>query len=98
MCWVRNRSDADKKRGQHKVACEIDFAVNKGNHRYYIQSALNIDHPEKAKAELRPLLNAKDFFKKIIVTKTAMKPWIDEHGIVHMGIYEFLLNDDSLNI
>lgn len=90
--------ETDHNNVRHKVACEIDFVVNKGNHRYYIQSALNIDHPEKAKAELRPLLNAKDFFKKIIVTKTTMKPWIDEHGIVHMGIYEFLLNDDSLNI
>lgn len=82
---------------RHKVACEIDFVVNKGSHRYYIQSALNIDDPDKAKTELRPLLNAKDFFKKIIITKTSMKPWIDDNGIVHMGLYDFLLNENSLN-
>ena len=90
--------ETDAEGNRHKVACEIDFVVNKGSHRYYIQSALNIDNPEKAKTELRPLLNAKDFFKKIIITKTSMKPWIDDNGIVHMGLYDFLLNEDSLDM
>ena len=89
--------ETDTAGNRHKIACEIDFVVNRGNHRYYIQSALNIDNPEKAKTELRPLLNAKDFFKKIIITKTSMRPWIDDNGIVHMGLYDFLLNEDSLN-
>lgn len=89
-------TDNDGKR--HKVSCEIDFVVNKGINKYYIQSALNMDNPEKAKIELRPLLNTKDFFKKIIVTKSSMKPWIDDNGIIHVGLYDFLLNEDILSM
>ena len=48
--------------------------------------------------DLRPLKNTKDFFKKIIVVKTMMKPWIDDDGIVHIGLYEFLLNENSLEL
>lgn len=88
--------DADEKR--RRVNCEIDFVVNKGAKKYYIQSALNIDTPDKSKTELRPLVNTNDCFKKIIVTKTSMKPWIDEMGIAHIGLYEFLLNEDSLDL
>ena len=50
--------------------------------------------PTKAKTELRPLLGTKDFFRKIVVSKSSMKLWIDEDGIVHLGLYEFLLNED----
>lgn len=88
--------DADEKR--RRVNCEIDFVVNKGAKKYYIQSALNIDTPDKSKTELRPLVNTNDCFKKIIVTKTSMKPWIDEMGIAHIGLYEFLLNENSLDL
>ena len=79
-----------------KKQCEIDFVINKGSKKYYIQSALNTDNPDKMATELRPLKNTKDFFKKIIITKTAMKPWTDDEGILHLGLYEFLLNEDSL--
>ena len=81
-----------------KKLCEIDFVVNKGSKKYYIQSALNVGEPAKMEAELRPLMNTKDFFKKIIVTKTSMKPWTDENGILHLGLYEFLLNENSLDL
>lgn len=47
-------------------------------------------------AELRPLKSTKDFFKKIIIAKTAMKPWTDEDGILHLGLYGFLLDENSL--
>ncbi len=80
-----------------KKQCEIDFVVNRGNKRYYIQSALNVSDPTKLETELRPLKATKDFFKKIIVTKSNMKPWTDENGILHIGLYEFLLNQDSLD-
>ena len=46
----------------------------------------------------RPLKSTKDFFKKIIVSKTTMKPWTDEDGILHLGLYEFLLNDGALEL
>ena len=78
---------------RHKSTCEIDFIVNNGMNKYYIQLALNLDSPDKTKQELRPLLAVNDFFKKIIVTKTLTKPWIDENGIYHIGIYDFLLDD-----
>lgn len=76
--------------------CEIDFVVNMGSKRYYIQSALSVSDPDKMATELRPLKNTKDFFKKIIISKTHAKAWTDEDGIVHIGLYDFLLNPNSL--
>lgn len=81
-----------------KKQCEIDFVVNVGAKKYYIQSALNVSESSKMEAELRPLKNTKDFFKKIIVSKTQMKAWTDEDGILHLGLYEFLLNESSLEL
>ena len=81
-----------------KKQCEIDFIVNKGSKKYYIQSALNVLEPSKLETELRPLKNAKDFFKKIIISKTSMKPWTDEEGVLHLGLYEFLLNENALEL
>lgn len=81
-----------------KKQCEIDFVINKGSKKYYIQSALNTDDPSKLKAELRPLMSTNDFFKRIIITKTSMKPWTDESGILHLGLYEFLLNENALEL
>lgn len=81
-----------------KKQCEIDFVVNVGAKKYYIQSALNVSESSKMEAELRPLKNTKDFFKKIIVSKTSMKSWTDEDGILHLGLYEFLLNENSLEL
>lgn len=59
---------------------------------------MNVSDPSKMETDLRPLKNTKDFFKKIIVVKTMMKPWIDDDGIVHIGLYEFLLNENSLEL
>ena len=81
-----------------KKQCEIDFVVNRGSKKYYIQSSLNVSDPSKLETELRPLKNTKDFFKKIIISKTSMKPWTDEDGILHLGLYEFLLNKNSLEL
>lgn len=88
----------DTKEGKkEKKQCEIDFVVNRGSKKYYIQSALNVTEREKLEAELRPLKRTKDFFKKIIVTKTLMKPWTDEDGILHIGLYDFLLDANSID-
>lgn len=81
-----------------KTQVEIDFVVNAGSKKYYIQSALNLSDEEKMNTELRPLKNTNDFFKKIIVSKTSMKPWTDEEGILHLGLYEFLLNKHSIDL
>ena len=77
---------------------EIDFVVNWGSKKYYIQAALNASDPVKMETELRPLKNTKDFFKKIIISKSSMKPWTDDYGILHLGLYEFLLNENSLEL
>ncbi len=86
--------DDIKKRKQY----EIDFVVNFGSKKYYIQSALKTDDPDKLSSETRPLKITGDFFKKIIVTKTSAKPWTDEYGILHLGLYDFLLNENSLEL
>lgn len=75
---------------------EIDFVVNKGSKKFYIQSALNLESPDKARQELRPLLATKDFFKKIVVTKSLAKPWYDDNGILRVGLYDFLLDEAIL--
>ena len=77
---------------------EIDFVVNRGAKKYYIQSALILPDEGKIKQELRPLLSVKDYFKKIIITKTSMKPWTDDMGVVHLGLYDFLLDENSLDL
>lgn len=81
-----------------KMQCEIDFVVNRGLKKYYIQSALSVSEQAKLETELRPLKNTKDFFKKIIITKTSMRSWTDDDGILHLGLYEFLLNENSLEL
>ena len=90
-------TETDQNGVSHQKNCEIDFVASKGMKKYYIQSALNMDDPAKAAQESRPLLAVKDFFQKIIVTKSSMKPWIDDKGVLHTGLYDFLLNDDILN-
>lgn len=70
---------------------EIDFVVNKGFHRYYIQSALNVDSKEKREQETASLNRVDDSFRKIVVVKDDIIPWTDESGITYVGIEEFLL-------
>lgn len=77
---------------------EVDFVCNLGNKRYYIQSALNLDTKEKTIQESKSLNNIGDSFKKIIVVKDNIKLWRTDDGIVIMGIQEFLLNKDSLDL
>lgn len=88
---------AETKEGKRtRKQCKIDFVVNKGSKRYYVQSALSLNDPIKMATELKPLKNTKDFFKKIIISKTHTKPWTDEVGILHIGLYDFLLNMNIL--
>lgn len=84
--------------GNDKKQVEIDFVCNRFNKRYYIQTSLSLDTREKTIQEERPLLNVPDNFKKIIVVKDSIKPWITEEGISVIGIKEFLLNKNSLDI
>lgn len=75
---------------------EVDFVVNQGNQRYYIQSALALPNEAKRKQEMGALLRINDSFKKMIIVKDDIKPWRDENGILTMGLLDFLMNADSL--
>lgn len=77
---------------------EVDFVCNCGNQRYYIQSAFAIPDSEKMQQEQKSLVNIGDSFKKIIVVKDRIKLWRNEQGIVVMGIMDFLLNPNSLDL
>lgn len=72
---------------------EIDFVVNVGNDKVYIQSALNVDTPEKKFQETFSLKNTGDFFRKIVVLDGNAKLWTDEDGVMYVGVIPFLLND-----
>ncbi len=74
---------------------EVDFVVNRGDERYYIQSALSISVPEKKEQEIASLIRIPDSFKKIVVVRDYIKPWKDENGIQYIGVEDFLL-DESL--
>ena len=75
---------------------EVDFVVNRGSDRFYIQSALSIADPEKKEQEIASLLRIPDSFKKIVVVKDYLKPCTDEHGIQYIGIEQFLLDEGLL--
>lgn len=77
---------------------EIDFICNKQSKKYYIQSAYEIPTKEKLEQEQQSLLHTKDSFKKIIIVKDRIKPWHNENGILIIGLIDFFLNPDSLEL
>lgn len=81
-----------------RVYYEIDFVCNMASNRYYIQSALNIDTPEKNYQESRPLNSVGDNFKKIIIVRDDINLWHNKDGVLIIGIKEFLLNKNSLDL
>ncbi len=86
-------SDSKTKRTNY----EVDFVVNKGAKKYYIQSAYRLTDDEKTEQEKQSLNHIEDSFKKIIIVKDNIKTRIDNDGIVTMGLYHFLLNENSLD-
>ena len=77
---------------------EVDFVVNQFNKRYYIQSAFLISDREMIEQEQAPLVKIPDSFKKIVVVGNHSPIWRNEKGITFMGIYDFLLNENSLDL
>ena len=75
---------------------EVDFVVNRGDERYYIQSALTVSDPDKRDQEIASLIRIPDSFRKIVVVKDYMKPCKDDHGIQYVGIEDFLLNESVI--
>ena len=76
---------------------EVDFIANKGDKRYYIQSALELSTEEKWKQEERSLLSISDSFKKIVIQRQMVEPWYNNHGVLCISVEDFLLNQDSLD-
>jgi predicted AAA+ superfamily ATPase len=81
-----------------KRKLEIDFIANKGSRRYYLQSAFAIPDQEKMNQEQESLIHVSDSFKKIIITGTNSPLWRNERGITIMSVFDFLLNDNSLEM
>ena len=77
---------------------EVDFVVNRGNARYYIQSALSIADPDKRTQEIASLIQIPDSFRKMVVVRDFIKPWTDENGIVYIGIEQFLLDESAMDM
>lgn len=75
---------------------EIDFVVNKGSDKYYIQSAYSIEDNNKREQESQSLLNVSDNFKKMVIVYDSFIKWQDDNGIIYISIYDFLLNENSL--
>lgn len=79
-----------------KKQLEIDFIARKGTEKYYIQSALSMDDPEKQDTELKPLRAVKDSFKKIVISKSYGNSWVDDEGILRINMIDFLLDANSM--
>lgn len=76
---------------------EVDFIINIGSNRYYIQSALNVDTKEKRLQETESLRRTGDSFKKIVIVKDNIMPIHDENGILYIGVENFLLDETLIN-
>jgi len=91
--------EAYAKNGEGKTSrkqFEVDFVVNRGSQRYYIQVAYDMTSEEKQTQEFNSFRNIPDSFKKIVIVNGTKKPWRNEEGFVIMGMKYFLLNEDSL--
>lgn len=90
-CWT---TDENGKRKRSKL--EVDFVVNNGPERVYIQAAFNMPTKDKEKQERRSLINIADNFRKVIVVKDDIKRKIDDDGVVTIGLFDFLLDEQSI--
>ena len=92
---VDSRIDVDGKKVRKQL--EVDFVANQGSKRYYIQSAYALPNQEKIEQEQASLTKIPDSFKKIIITGGNTPVWRNDQGITIMGIFDFLLNENSLD-
>lgn len=81
-----------------RIQLEVDFIANLGSKKYYVQSALSIPNREKEIQESRSLVSIDDSFKKIIIVIDHIMPRRNEDGILTIGLFDFLLNEDSLDL
>ena len=95
---VVEKRGIDKEGRSQRSQLEIDFVANLGSKRYYIQSAFSMQTEEKQLQEKASLMRVNDSFKKIIVVKDVVNVTRDEAGITTMSIYDFLLQENSLEL
>ena len=81
-----------------RTQLEVDFIASLGSKKYYVQSALSIPDREKEIQESRPLININDSFKKVIIVKDHIMPRRNEEGILTIGLFDFLLKENSLDL
>ena len=93
---ILSKRDNEENGKRNYKQLEVDFVINKGNEKYYLQSAYSIDDSKKREQELQSLLNIDDNFKKIVIVYDHFLKWQDEKGIIYLSIYDFLLNENSL--
>lgn len=89
--------ERDSEGKKNRKALEVDFVVNKGSQRYYIQSAYALPTQEKVELENRSLMNIDDSFKKIVIVKEDVLLKRNDAGIVTMGLRDFLMDENSLD-
>ena len=93
--YIRVKAENDKRQ---RVTLEVDFVCNLGSRRYYLQSAYKLPDEEKMQQEKRSLQQISDSFKKIVIVGERMKLRRDDQGIVLMGVYEFLADQNLLDV
>ncbi len=79
-----------------KKPLEVDFVATLGSRRFYIQSALILTDEKKAESEKRSLKCIEDSFTKVVVTRNGIHPYRDEDGIAVIDLFDFLMEEDSL--
>jgi len=94
---VVNIYEINSEKKRNKKQLEIDFVCSKASKRYYIQSAFALPDAEKTAQEQKSLLKVDDSFKKIIVARDVPGPWYTEEGILVTGLFDFLLDPDSMD-
>ena len=93
---VESREMKDGK--QQYIQREVDFIATNGIEKCYIQSAYSLESEEKKEQELASLLKIDDSFKKIVIVGSDIETYTDEHGIVFMGLFQFLRGENSLSL
>lgn len=88
----------DKDGKWSRTQLEVDFIASLGSNKYYVQSALSIPDREKEIQESRSLMNINDSFKKIIIVNDHIMPRRNEDGILTIGLFDFLLKENSLDL
>ena len=91
-----NYKDENKKMVRKNL--EVDFIINRGSNRYYIQSALNVDTKEKQVQETESLRRTGDSFKKVVIVRNNIVPRFDDDGILYIGVEDFLLDETALDL